>query len=265
MPSFRTMLLAVSLLLAASTGVLPAQAAWKRPPLGAGFAVQYSGRIAAQTIAADVVDLDLFDTADEVFAQVKSHGGYLVCYLSAGSLENWRPDRKDFPPEVIGRPYAGWAGERWLDVSRLDLLGPVLAARIELAKRRGCDAIDPDNVDGYGAKTGFPLTRADAVALIRFLAAEAHKRGLGIGLKNVPELVKDVRTAVDFAVTEQCAADGFCRMYAPMLDAGRAVFNIHYDYSVRAFDSSCYNFDRRSTNVLKKLSLNAYARTCPER
>lgn len=34
-------------------------------------------------------------------------------------------------------------------------------------------------------ETGFNMKRSDAVELIRWLSREAHKRGLGMGLKNL--------------------------------------------------------------------------------
>jgi hypothetical protein len=251
------------LLLVAAGAAQAAESGWTRPPQAADFAIQYQGKITEQTLSATVVDLDLFDTADKTIAAVKQRGGYLVCYLSAGSLENWRPDAKDYPAAIVGKPYEGWRGERWLDISRLDLLGPVLRARLDLAVRRGCDAVDPDNLDGYQTDTGFRLTRGDAVKLVGFLAAEGHARGLAVGLKNVPELVRDVADWVDFVVSEECARDHFCADYDPLLAAGRAVFNIHYGYKPRAFAKVCKTVDPRSTNVLKRLSLSAYAQSCP--
>ena len=56
-------------------------------------------------------DLDLFDTKAHVVARLKSRGVRTVCYLSAGSWEDWREDAALFPPEVIGDPYEGWPGE----------------------------------------------------------------------------------------------------------------------------------------------------------
>jgi hypothetical protein len=39
-----------------------------------------------------------------------------------------------------------------------------------------------DNVDGFTNATGFPLTPVDQLTYNRFLAMEAHVRGLSIGL-----------------------------------------------------------------------------------
>lgn len=48
---------------------------------------------------------------------------------------------------------------------------------------KGCDAVEPDNVDGYTNNTRFALNEEDQFVFNRFLATEAHQRELGIGLK----------------------------------------------------------------------------------
>src|SRR5262245_25529096 len=42
-------------------------------------------------------------------------GKHAICYVSAGSFENWRADAGQFPASVLGSKN-GWPGERWLDV-----------------------------------------------------------------------------------------------------------------------------------------------------
>jgi hypothetical protein len=49
-------------------------------------------------------------------AGLKSQGVFVMCYFSAGSFEDWRPDAVDFPSEVLGRNN-GWPGENWLNIS----------------------------------------------------------------------------------------------------------------------------------------------------
>jgi hypothetical protein len=58
---------------------------------------------------------------------------------------------------VIGDPYEGWPGERWLDIRRIDLLAPLIGQRLELCRIKGFDAVEPDNIDGYTNDTGFSL------------------------------------------------------------------------------------------------------------
>ncbi len=55
--------------------------------------------------------------------------------------------------------------------------------RLDLAVTKGCDGVEPDNMDGYANDSGFPLTAEDQLTFNRFIANEAHRRGLAVGLK----------------------------------------------------------------------------------
>ena len=184
-------IVAFALLLASIT---PATAAHWRPPAGTTFAIILSTAPIRVETEAHAVDIDLFEAKPSTVRALTQQGKRVICYMSAGSWENWRPDKNDLPDEVIGRPIDGWPGEKYLDIRALDVLGPIMVARLELCKAKGFDAVDPDNVDAYeiGRRTGFPLTRAHAIRYMRFLAREAHRLGLAIGLKNATSISDDV-------------------------------------------------------------------------
>jgi hypothetical protein len=65
---------------------------------------------------AQIFDLDLFENSAETIRALKAGGKRVICYFSAGSSENWRPDFNKFPKAVIGNKMDGWAGENWLDI-----------------------------------------------------------------------------------------------------------------------------------------------------
>ncbi|CRK15894.1 hypothetical protein BN1723_017445, partial [Verticillium longisporum] len=96
----------------------------------------------------DAFDIDLFDNSDETFSRLREAGKKVICYFSAGSWEDWRDDKDDFGDENLGKELDGWPGEKWVDVAS-DGVRNVMKKRIQLAANRGCDAIDPDNVDGF--------------------------------------------------------------------------------------------------------------------
>jgi hypothetical protein len=56
---------------------------------------------------------------------------------------------------VVGKELPDWPGEHWLDVRRLDVLGPILERRLDLCRQKGFDAVEPDNVDAYANDSGF--------------------------------------------------------------------------------------------------------------
>src|SRR5690242_2642198 len=74
---------------------------WQPVP-GLKWQIQYTGAVDT-SLPVDVYNLDLFDTSATVISGLKSKGKHVVCYFSAGSYENWRPDTGSFPASVLGR------------------------------------------------------------------------------------------------------------------------------------------------------------------
>ena len=129
------------------------------------------------SVDADVYDVDLFETPAETVQELNDAGRLVICYISAGSFEPYRPDSDQFPAEVIGEPLEGFEDERWLDVRAIDVLGPIIEDRLDLCAERGFDGVEFDNVDGFSNETGFDLSAEDQVAFNEWLAGEARDRG----------------------------------------------------------------------------------------
>lgn len=176
----------------------------------------------------ELYDIDLFDTDAQVIDDLKAQGRLVICYFSAGSWEDWRDDADDFEQAALGNPLDGWPGEKWLDV-RASSLEAVMEARLDLAAEKGCDGVEPDNVDGYVNDSGFPLSGNDQLAYNRFLASAAHERGLLIGLKNDLDQISELVAAFDFAVNEECYEYDECERLTPFIDAKKPV--LHAEYS----------------------------------
>ncbi len=155
----------------AQEGTEEPAAIWQPEP-GVSWQWQLTGEV---NTSFDVVmyDIDLFDTPPAVIDELHAAGRIVICYFSAGSHEDWRPDSADFPAAVLGEPLDDWPGERWLDIAQLERLQPIMQARLELAVAKGCDGVEPDNVDGYTQASGFRITYADQLAYNRWLAAAA--------------------------------------------------------------------------------------------
>ncbi len=177
--------------------------------------------------AVNVYDIDLFDAPQSTIDSLKAQGRHVVCYFSAGSSENWRPDFNQFLASDKGNALSGWAGERWLD-TRSANVRQIMQKRLDLAKAKGCDGVEPDNVDGYTNDPGFPLNASTQLDYNRFLAAEAHARGLVVALKNDVEQVEELAAYFDFAINEQCHQYQECDVYTAFTDQGKPVFNAEY-------------------------------------
>lgn len=249
-------------LLATQTLLMPpaVDAAHWKPGPGTTWQVQFSGRLDL-SVNADAFDLDLFDTSAATVAALHAKGRRVVCYINAGAWENWRPDAGRYPRSVKGLALDGWPGERWLDVRRIDLIGPILTDRLDACMAKGFDGVEFDNVDGYANRSGFPLTAGDQLAFNRWLATRAHERGLAVGLKNTLGLAAALEPAFDFAILEQCFQYRECGLAALFVDAGKSVIDIEYSLSR---DQFCDRAARLGISAMRKrLSLDAWRRPCP--
>lgn len=136
---------------------------WWSPDPGISWQLQLTGTIDT-SVDADVFTIDGLDTPVSTVAAIHDRGARAICYISAGTFEDWRTDAGRFPEGVLGNALPEWPGERWLDVRRLDALEPVIARRMDICAEKGFDAVDPDNLDGYANDSGFPLSYEDRSA-----------------------------------------------------------------------------------------------------
>ncbi|QMT62088.1 endo alpha-1,4 polygalactosaminidase [Legionella sp. PC997] len=186
------------------------------------------------SVLADIYDIDGFSSTSKTVNTIHTQGNKAVCYISAGSWENWRPDANQFPSSVKGRSN-GWPGEKWLDIRQTDILLPIMQARIDMCKEKGFDAVEFDNVDGYTNKTGFPLKNSDQAFYNAYLANMAHQAGLAVGLKNDLEQVEILLPYFDFAINEQCFEYKECNQLMPFINSNKAVLEVEYDLKPSKF------------------------------
>jgi hypothetical protein len=242
----------------ATSSALATSSGWWQPVPGMSWQIQYTGSLAT-SVNAEVFNIDLFDNPATVIAGLHALGKKVICYFSGGTYENWRPDTSSFPAAVLGRKN-GWPGERWLDVRQLSVLLSIMTARMRLAVQKGCDAVDPDNMDGYSNRTGFPLTAQDQLKYNMAIFSVAHSLGLAVSLKNDLDQVQELLPYVDFAVNEECFDHNECNLLLPFVNTGKPVFGIEYALSTNSFCSKAnqMNFDF----LKKKLSLDAVRVSC---
>ena len=232
----------------------PAADHWWHPSAAAGpFLYQLQGSSGPTSVGGVVVepcspdvpgcrppviyDIDLYEDSqisgrEDLLARaavsaIRARGAVAVCYVDAGTWEEWRPDAHHFPASVLGLP-DGWPGERWLDIRRLSVLLPIMEARARECLGAGFAAIDWDNVDAYANRTGFHLTAAEQLRYNRDLARIAHHLGLAVGLKNDYGQVALLAPYFDFAVDEQCLQYQECGLLQPFVRSGKPVYDVEY-------------------------------------
>jgi hypothetical protein len=196
------------------------------PPQHLSWYWQLSGRV-RNDVPAAAYDIDGFASSGAEVAALHALHRHVICYIDAGTWENWRPDARKFPRSVLGRPN-GWPGERWLDVRRLSVLEPIMRVRFEMCARKGFDALEADNIDGFENRTGFPITAHDQLAFDKWIAREAHRLGLAVLQKNDPTQAAALQPYFDGVLDEQCNQYRECSSFAVYLKAGKPVLNAEY-------------------------------------
>jgi len=179
----------------------------------------------------------------------KTENGAVLCYLSVGTLESYRPyfknqikaDKKAFKKKyrglVMGR-MRHFRDEKYFDVRKIDKLMPIMKERMVELKEKGCDAIETDNVDCYQArecggqwknKTRRYKLRQSAQYAIR-IAETAHELGMPILLKNSLSMYNypGILDVYDGASVESCVIYGECEILSVWGMMDRLVIGSEY-------------------------------------
>ena len=147
-----------------------------------------------------------------------------------------------------------------------------MTARLDTAAAKGCDGMDPDNVDGYDNDNGLGLKTDDSISHLRFLASEAFAKNMSIGLKNAGAIIADVIDVMQWSVNEQCVEYEECETYTPFVRQGKPVFHVEYpkgkrnegkDVSGKVWEEYCRNEGEKGFDtILKNLDLDAWVESC---
>ena len=235
---------------------------WWRPASGLSWQWQIGDDNIDTSVEADVYDIDLY-VDQSIIDDLHTRGRKVICYINVGSFEDWRPDKEKFPAEILGNEYEGWPGERWLDIRRIDLLSPIMLARLDLCAAKGFDGVEPDNMQIWDNNTGFPLTYDDQLNYALWLADEAHKRGLAIGQKNASDQTPDLVKVYDFAITEDAFYYGWIQNMQPYIKAGKPVFAAEYTDLPGDFNSFCQQSKQLGfSTILKNRKLDSWVEFC---
>jgi hypothetical protein len=252
------LVVALSVPLASSSGVANGAAHWKpRPELTWQWQLTVP---VDESIDAQVYDIDGFDNSAAVVGRLHARGRKVICYVDAGAWERFRPDAARFPRSVLGKVNPQWPDQRWLDIRRLDVLAPIMRARLDMCRAKGFDGVELDEIDGWQQDTGFRLTAGDQLRYNRFLAREVRSRGMAAGLKNDLDQVRALLPSFDFAVNEQCVQYVECGRLLPFIRARKSVFHVEYHVAATRF---CPLVNRLGfSSMRKRLQLDAWRRSC---
>ncbi len=207
---------------------------WHPKPTIAPWQWQLQGAIDTG-VPARVYDIDGFGTPRQEVQQLHREDRKVICYLDVGSWESYRPDANRFPRAVIGRKYAGFPDERWLDIRHFHRFAQPLERRFAMCRHKGFDAVEPDNLASWENKTGFSISRRDQLRFNRWVARQVHARGMAVALKNDGRQAAGLVRSFDFAIVEQCFQYHECGLYRTFIGHDKAVFEAEYELSPQQY------------------------------
>jgi hypothetical protein len=263
--------------------VPPPDARWQYQLQASRRGSEDSGRIAVDVCAPPlaggecvrptVIDFDLYldergpgvDSKPnrEAVEALHAVGGYAVCYVDAGGIENYRPDWEAFRRwhrahgrSLLGKPFSKrFPEERWANVGgarQRAFLLRMMGRRTRLCARAGFDAVEYDVVEAWASGkrvTGWEVSYRDQLAYNRGLARIAHRHGLAAGLKNDLAQVKDLVDDFEFAINEECFTYEECERLRPFIEAGKPVFHVEY---TNAREEFCAHTEGLGFNSVRK-------------
>ncbi|GIK01239.1 hypothetical protein Aspvir_005271 [Aspergillus viridinutans] len=246
-------------------------AKWQ-PAVGTKWQIELLNALNDTSVDAEIYDIDLFTNNQSTIAALQQASRKVICYFSAGSYENWRPDKAKFKDSDLGNDLADWPGEKWLNLSSANVR-QIMLDRLDMARDKGCDGVDPDNVDGYDNDNGLDLTQADSIQFVNFLANAAHARNMSVGLKNAGAIIPSVIRNMQWSVNEQCAQYDECDTYSVFPQNGKPVFHIEYpkgdktnnDLSVTTTqkNKACeFSGSANFSTVIKNMDLDNWVEYC---
>ncbi|MGK5682786.1 endo alpha-1,4 polygalactosaminidase [Actinoplanes sp. URMC 104] len=225
-------------------------------------------------------------TAGEI-AAVRRTGKRVLAYFEIGSIEDFRPEYRTMPRDLIANEWADWPGEFFVRYYDPRWWEHVVRPRVDQAIRAGFDgayldtplAYEEISLDAVPGRDRAALARDMAALVARISAyAKARKPGFLIVPQNSPELRHQpgYTAAIDgigmeelfFRATDKRCAEDWCAENLAetraLRDAGKFVLSV--DYATRAADvrAACEHYaTERFTGTVTVLELDRPGPVCP--
>ncbi|USX49758.1 endo alpha-1,4 polygalactosaminidase [Lentzea sp. HUAS12] len=258
---FRTLMMPVlAVLLVAACSSEPELPPREKPPAGGQLDYQLGGAYQPD-VPVKIVVRDR--------SKIVDGRRYNICYLNAlqtqpagadGGLDWWRKNHEDLLVKKPGGELA--IDPKWeegiLDISTGEKRSRILEIQkkwIKDCKTSYFKGVEPDNLDSYTRAEGaFDLnaTKEFMKAFVRY----AHEQGLAVAQKNAAELGTAGKKEIgfDFAITEDCQAQGKCGSYAEAF--GDDFFQI--EYTDEGFRKSCADRGGRVSVIRRDRNIVPY-------
>jgi len=218
---------------------------------------------------AQVVDLDVLDTPKTTVEKLKKQWKIVIWYINIWAIENYRDDYEKFPKNVIWKTYSWWEDEKYLDVRKYEKFQKFILNRLEIAKEKGFNWIEPDNMDTYDnfEETWFKILEWDMREYLTWLNIETNKRWMFLIQKNAPELSKKMEKNFDAALLEWAFYNNFEDDFKNYIKNWKKVFNVEYTYNTSKkffLENICTKSKKLwFISILKNRDLDEFILECP--
>lgn len=221
-----------------------------------------------------VFDIDLYADAEiagnnttlntAAVKAIHARGAKAVCYVDAGSIEDFRPDYQEFVgwheshgKSLLGKPFSDeFPNERWANINndkgQRDFLLKMMEARVDKCVQAGFDGVEFDVVHAHEegrSVTGWDISPQTQLVYNKALADMAHRKGLSVALKNDLSQIDELVSVFDYAVNEECFQWQECSALSAFVRAGKPVFQVEYKTSPGGY---CAKANQLKFNSIKK-------------
>ena len=129
-----------------------------------------------------------------------------------------------------------------------------MRARFAMCAHKRFDAVEPDDIEAYTNRSGFPITARDHLRYDEWIAHTVHGLGLAV-LRRTTRSAGALEPYFDGVLDEQCNQYQECGAFKPYLAAGKPVLNAKFEASLipasvpatRVWGSAACCMDCRST------------------
>ena len=216
----------------------------------------------------EVIDLDVLDTEKEIIDKLHEDWKIVIWYINVGSIETYRKDYDDFPKNTVWKTYPWWEDENFLDIKNYEDFEHLILNRLDIAKEKWFDGIEPDNMDTYDnySETWFRILRWDMEKYLIWLSIETNKRWMFLIQKNAPELSKNMEKYFDWALLEGAFYNQFQNNFSNYIKENKVVFNTEYtDNTTEEYflENICpKSLELWFISILKNRNLDEYILNC---
>ncbi len=228
----------------------------------------------------DYLGIDGEESLGSYVSTAAGAGTEVWCYVSVGTVEDYRADAQDFydldaaeidagREPILGDVYPEWPDERWLHPGRHEVFMPLMEARLDACEAKGFSLVELDNMDAYDNDTGLGVTQVEEIAYVRALVTAIQDRGMGAIHKGATDLVPDLEEHMEALLLEDCVLYNHCEAGGPYLISGKPLWNAEYPEAWQdegrdfALDSVCAAAEASGTStIIKELSLTERTIVC---